>query len=208
MENRMNLSNLRSLYDDMCKEHWTISGFNFKYKSINYSVLVKRFVAHETRTSKYALVKLVFLSNDGRRLEVEANTNGILVDRIEVLKDFFLANKDYGYIKWIEQFYSKFNQQIITKCPEKYSDELLIELTKSLSISDSEDPRKIYLIGLRRNPADNFRSEFNADKARLLRPNLFEEFRSDNSISFCFSMDKTKQKNDQEIIYAFNCRNQ
>lgn len=73
-------------------------------------------------------------------------------------------------------------------------------IVRSLSISDSEDPNKIYCIGVRRNPEGKFRSEFNSDKTKVLRKTLYDKFADDHSISFCYSADQTKEKRD-EIIY-------
>lgn len=57
-------------------------------------------------------------------------------------------------------------------------------MIQSLSKSDSEDPSKIYCNKVRRNPNNGHRSEFNADKTKLLRPSLYTYFSNDESISF------------------------
>lgn len=49
---------------------------------------------------------------------------------------------------------------------------LILPVVQSLSKSDSEDPSKIYCNKVRRNPNNGYRSEFNADKTKLLRPSL------------------------------------
>lgn len=61
-------------------------------------------------------------------------------------------------------------------------------MIKSLSLSDSEDPRKIYCKNVKRNPYGRKRSKFNSDKVRLLREKLFERFKDEKTVSFCFSM--------------------
>ena len=57
----MLLSNLKELKDDMVNKNWTICSFIFRYKRIQYIVLVKRFVGTEKRVNEYALVKLHFM---------------------------------------------------------------------------------------------------------------------------------------------------
>lgn len=52
----MLLSNLNELKNDMVSKNWTICSFLFRYKSVVYIVLVKRFVGKEKRVNQYALV--------------------------------------------------------------------------------------------------------------------------------------------------------
>ena len=52
------------------------------------------------------------------------------------------------------------------KIPDNTSDEEKSAMVKSLSISDSEDPNKIYCYKIRRNPNSGKRSDFNSDKIR------------------------------------------
>lgn len=61
----MLLRNLKELKSDMVNKDWTICSFIFRYKGIEYIVLIKRFVGTEKRENPYALVKLHFMkSND------------------------------------------------------------------------------------------------------------------------------------------------
>jgi hypothetical protein len=59
-------------------------------------------------------------------------------------------------------------------------------MSVSLSKSDLEDPNKKYCSGVKRNPKDYSRSNFNDNKTRLLRTNLYKYFKDDKTISFCF----------------------
>lgn len=47
------------------------------------------------------------------------------------------------------------------------------------------------------------RSIYNDNKTRLLRPTLYEEYKDDNTISFCYSNDEEKEKSDREIKFNF-----
>lgn len=78
-----------------------------------------------------------------------------------------------------------------------------VAMVRSLSNSDSEDPNKIYCTKVRRNPVWNKRSEFNADKTKLLRGALFEHFRNDIGVSFCYSADKTEENDNDTILRNF-----
>ena len=77
-------------------------------------------------------------------------------------------------------------------------------MVKSLSISDSEDPTKIYCTNVRRNPEGQKRSVFNSDKTKILRSRLYEYFKDEESISFCYSKDVFKNNDDATILKNFS----
>lgn len=77
-------------------------------------------------------------------------------------------------------------------------------MVRSLSISDSEDPEKIYCTMVRRNPEGKKRSEFNSDKTKIRREELFEYFKDDESISFCYSKEPEKENDDATILRNFS----
>ena len=64
--------------------------FYFRYKSVVYIVLVKRFVGKEKRVNQYALVKLHFMKSDDLNdgLEIEANSSKLLIDA-KTLRQYF-----------------------------------------------------------------------------------------------------------------------
>ena len=118
--------------------------------------------------------------------------------------------REYFGIEWSENLGNilhQFNEHFAQFIPEKVdlskSKLIKIAMTKSLSESDSEDPSKIYCYGVRRNPDNGTRSIFNDNKSRLLRSKLYEKFMGENTISFCYSSDKKREKNDSQIIKNF-----
>ena len=78
----MLLSNLNELKKDMIDNNWTICSFLFRYKSVEYIVLVKRFVGKKKWVNQYALVKLHFMKRDNYidGLEIEANSSKLAID--------------------------------------------------------------------------------------------------------------------------------
>ncbi|KFF30869.1 hypothetical protein BBOMB_0186 [Bifidobacterium bombi DSM 19703] len=188
----------------MEKKNWTICSFLFYYKKVEYIVLVKRFVGEETKVSKYALVKLHFmrsgdLQND---LEVEANRKGLLVDA-KTLRVYFGIDYQENLGDIIRQFAEALDSAIPTSVPDNLSDEEKSAMVRSLSKSDSEDPSKVYCTKVRRNPNGGRRSEFNSDKTKLLRPNLFEYLSNDPGISFCYSAQASQENDDDTILKHF-----
>ena len=185
----MLLENLRQLKEDMRNKGWTICSFLFKYKKIEYIVLVKRFVGTEKRIDKYALVKLHFMkaNNLSDELQVEANVKKLIVDPKKL--------REYFGIEYREN---------LGNILQQFTENLGSAMVRSLSKSDSEDPNKIYCNKVRRNRDGGQRSEFNSDKTRLLRPMLFRAFCNDKSISFCYYADKEMENDDATIIRNFS----
>jgi hypothetical protein len=199
------LKNLRSLYDDMKIKGWTICSFIFNYKSINYIVLVKRFVEGEERIDNYALVKLEFMKeldlNDS--LNIEANSSRLIVDA-KTLREYFGIKYSYNLGDILKQFSEQFGASIPIKVKDETTNLEKQAMVNSLSISDSEDPEKIYCTKVRRNPKGKKRSQFNTDKTKLLRKKLFEFFKDDETISFCYSKEQIKENDDVTILKNFS----
>lgn len=207
-EETMTLENLKSLKDDMVSKNWTICSFIFSYKEIEYIVLVKRFVGTEKRIDTYALVKLHFMKADDLKddLQVEANSRGLIIDLKDLRKYFGIEyQENLGDI--LRQFTERLGRAIPIAVPDNVSAAEKTAMVQSLSKSDSEDPNKIYCTKVKRNPNGGKRSEFNADKTKLLRESLFEHFRNDIGISFCYSDDVNKENDDATILKNFATNN-
>ena len=193
----MLLSNLNELKKDMVNKNWTICSFLFRYKSVEYIVLIKRFVGKEKRINQYALVKIHFMKrddlNDG--LEIEAHSSTLLIDA-KTLRQYFGIEYQDNLGDILKQFTETFGKAIPMNIPDNISDEEKSAMVQSLSVSDSEDPNKIYCYKIRRNPNGGKRSDFNSDKTKLLRPILFKKFENEPSVSFCYSDDPLKENDD------------
>ncbi len=202
-----NLENLKSLKDDMATLGWSICDFLFTYKNTEYIVLVKRFVGSEKRVNQYALVKLHFMKTDNLNddLQVEANSNGLIVDT-KTLREYFGIDYDQENLRNIlTQFYERLGKSIPISMPNMncISNIEKQAVLSSLSRSDSENPNKIYCIGVKRNPDGKKRSDFNADKTKILRKKLYNSFSNDIGISFCYSEDPNREKDDATIYREF-----
>lgn len=201
------LEKLKSLKEDMKKNGWTICSFIFKYKNKNYIVLVKRFVGSVKRISEYALVKLEFMKENDLTdvLEVEANSNRLLIDA-KTLREYFGIEYSDNLGDIINQFSNQLGDSIPANIKVNISGIEKQAMVRSLSVSDSEDPEKIYCTMVRRNPKGKKRSEFNSDKTKLLRGELFKFFKDDESISFCYSKEVEKENDDATILKNFSKR--
>ncbi|RGC79769.1 hypothetical protein DW241_16635 [Hungatella hathewayi] len=189
----------------MVKKDWTICSFLFRYKSVDYIVLIKRFVGKEKRVNRYALVKIHFMKrnnlNDG--LEAEANSNQLLIDA-KTLRQYFGIEYQENLGDILKQFTETFGKAIPKNMPNDISNEEKGAMVYSLGRSDSEDPNKIYCYKIKRNPNGGKRSEFNSDKTKLLRPDLFHHFVNEPTVSFCYSDDPLKENDDSTILCNFS----
>lgn len=199
------LKNLNSLKQDMVNKGWTISSFMFTYKKTDYIVLVKRFVAPEKRSNQYALVKLHFMKATDLNYDLiaEANSQGLLISAKE-LREYFHIEYTENLGDVLKQFTERFGKTIPCSVSNNPSDEEKMAMVLSLNKSDAEDPRKIYCTGVRRNPEGQKRSDFNADKTKLLCPDLYKHFCNETSISFCFSADVSEEKDGATILRNFS----
>lgn len=196
--------NFKLLKVDMEEKGWVIEAFSFNYNKIIYVVLVKLYQRHEVKENPYALLKVEFLKthNIEDNLIVPANARELLIDA-RTLREYFGIEWSENLGNILRQFSEHFAQFIPDKVDLSKSNLFKIAMTKSLSDSDSEDPNKIYCYGVRRNPNNGTRSIFNDNKSRLLRPKLYEKFMGENTVSFCYSPDREREKSDAEIIRNF-----
>lgn len=204
----MLLNNLKKLKEDMEKKGWTICSFIFRYKAIDYIVLVKRFIDSEKKIDKFAMVKLHFMKcNDlADELKTEANSQGLLIDA-QTLRLYFGIEYKENLGDILRQFTQRLNGFIPTSVSEDISNIQKEAMVRSLSKSDSEDPSKIFCNRVRRNPEGEKRSPFNADKTKLLRRTLFNYFEEDLSISFCYCTEQSEENDDATILKNFAKRN-
>ena len=168
-------------------------------------MLVKRFVESEKKKDKFALVKLHFLKVDNLDddLLVEANCLKILASAKQ-LRNYFGIEYCENLGNILKQFSEQLGRSIPWELKDNYSELQKDLMVCSLSKSDSEDPRKRYCYKVKHNPNNACRSEFNTDKTKKLRPALFKKLGNDTNISFCYTADSSKEKDDATIIRNFS----
>lgn len=192
--------NFRSLKVDMEKKGWCIDSFTFEYKKQNYIVLVKLYKDDEKKP-KYGLLKVEFLESENfnKSLLVHANSNGLMVD-VKLLREYFNIEYSHNLGNILEQFNHLLSKHIPTEVIEGKSSIEQTAMVNSLSLSDSENPKKVYCYKVKRNPEGQKRSQFNDNKTRILRKELYEQLKTRN-ISFCYSENVEDAKTNEEIIY-------
>ena len=213
---RRPLQNLHLLKTDMEKKGWMIDSFKFRYKRINYIVLVILFSRDEPK-DKYALVQLDFLNaaNFNHHLLVSANAGGIMLSA-EELRMFF----GIRYAENLGDILQQFTELLGFHVPEKVSaSKTKIEkqaVAHKITQTGCEEPDKIYCYTVKRNPViidtktgekkQAKRTPENDSKTRMLRRTLYERLGKDDSISFCYSDDPAMSRTDEEIISSWTAR--
>jgi hypothetical protein len=199
------LENLRVLKADMESNGWVIDAFPFKFKAIDYLVLVKLYDDNDVNRPEFALLELEFLKkNDiSDNLVAPANTTKLLNTAQEI--------RTYFGIEWSEnlrdilsQFYEYLSGFIPLSAGLHRTQEVDVAMVESLSKSDSQDPRKVYCFSAKRNSNKGHRSPYNDNKTRILRPLLYSKLSGDPKVSFNYSLERSKEKSDSEIISNFS----
>lgn len=199
--------NFKLLKDDMIKEGWIIEAFNFEYKNTKYIVLTK---LNLPKVDNYELLKIeIIKENDFENsITIPLNVNGFLKNYFDIktFRKFFNIEYSENLGNIVNQFIVHFSSYIPNKVTLSKSNTLKKAIVNSLSKSDSQDPNKIYCYNVVRHLNNENRSVFNDNKAKLLRPELYEKLKDEPKISFCFSTKIEKHKSDSEILLNFSQR--
>lgn len=204
--------NLIFLKDDMELKGWVISSFLFRYKNIEYIVLVKLYEESEKRPL-YALVKMEFLqkNNFHESFEAAANAYGLIAEA-KAIREFFGIEYSENLGDILKQFYERVGLTIPTKVMQVSDKGQQDAMEYSLSKSDSENPDRKYCYKVKRNPVKKNgepgqRSPYNDNITRLRRPTLYEKLKTEKNLSFCYSLNQSDEKSDEEIIYNWTKNN-
>ncbi|WP_413575415.1 DUF6037 family protein [Bacillus thuringiensis] len=192
----------------MEKKGWCIDSFLFKYKMQEFIVLVKLYINGKGPVKpKYALLQLEFLKkgNINDKLLVPANSASLLEDA-STLRDYFGIDFGTDVGDAIQSFYRQLSLYIPTEVNTKKTTDQERAMVESLSNSDKDDPNKIYCYSVRRNSETKSgrfgeRSPYNDNKARILRPTLYNKLKNDIHLSFNFSADPEKCEDNDTILH-------
>lgn len=204
----MPLSNLRRLKDDMIKMDWVLCAFPFTFNQNDYIVVVRRFVeGGRARRNEYALVSMHFMrvNNMDDVLHVEANSNSLIIDA-QTLREYFRINYAPNLGDILQQFYGVLDGQIPDVININNDGEMAHAMLRILDWQNMGQNDGQHCGAVRRN-YEGRRTSYNSEKARILRPDLYEYFKDDDTISFCFYLDENMGRDDQTIITNF-ARNQ
>ncbi|MCD7723721.1 MAG: DUF6037 family protein [Clostridiales bacterium] len=201
---------------------WKITAFDFKYNSKEYVVLFKNQDSDGKRIDKYgnekniryiALLTFIDKNNIERILQFRVNSGWFDIHFPTFCSYFKISylNKSHG--KFFSQFRSSLNSSIpqnpINNFKHDYTPEIKKVIAKNYFEENGEKLNRIYCFGIMRNGKtkkgeQKYRTTDNANFTILMRPELFEYFKDDKTISFCFTDDESREKTDVEIIEGFS----
>ena len=211
------LENLHALKADMEKNGWVIDSFKFYFKKVDYIVLVILYVPDEPRP-QYALLQLDFLDakNFQRHLLVPANAQKLMTDA-KIIREFFDIKYEENLGEILLQFSRLLGKFIPDRVNTQKSQTEKEAMVYTLSKKDSDDPSRIYCYAVKRNPTvkdtltgivrQQRRSPYNDNKTRVLRRTLYNRLGGDDTLSFCYSDDPSKNRTDEEIISSWASKN-
>lgn len=182
--------------------------FTFRFKSVDYFVLVERFVPPD-RPPQYYIVKLTFVDsrNLSRTLACEANTVRTNADARAICQ-FFGITKRSQMRSVMDDFHAHLGRFVPAAIPNRLNEAEHQVVVAKLSVDDGDDANKIYCIGTRRNRprkdgSPGQRSIRNSQKTDMLRPELYQLLKADTNVSFNFSRDSSRALSDAEILRRF-----
>lgn len=198
------LNNIILLRDDLLKKGWCITAFDFVYKEIKYIVIFE-LLDKQLLKNKYYIAQLKFINtNDDSELITLVNSVGFNVS-ISTIRKFFNVNYVENLGDFLTQFYTYFAKFIPSSfiMPNKEHKEYIID-----TLNNKDHDNNIYCYAIKRNGKSAngkqyFRTIFNDNKTRLLRPILYDHFINDRTISFCYKPLLIDEKDDNTIIMNF-----
>lgn len=202
MENKKqpNMLNILALRNNLRETGWCITAFSFVYNKTSYTVLFEDLDKTKEK-NKFYIARITFIDdNEDRRISVLANTYSFDIS-ISQLRKFFKIKYIKNLGDLFQQFYVNFNKfipkQFVTPTPTQKD-----HIIKQLNSNDNDNSLYCYKVQRngKRDGIQSHRTIFNDNKTRLLRPILYEFFKNDNTISFCYSPKKSDEKTDNEII--------
>lgn len=196
------LKKLVSLTQDMKEKDQYITAFLFTFVKKEYMVYVYRFSDKLVRVNPYArvLLKIIEVDNPTNILISEANVQGLLASAKEI-REFLGLQYTTQIGDAIRAFIRALGQAMPARVGNNTDREKKI-IAHTFS-DDVEESEKIYCTRVRRNPEGYHRTEANAKKAELLVPEIYRQFQTDETISFCFSADPTLERTKNEIMLDF-----
>lgn len=196
--------NLKKLIKNMQDEGWIIDVFNFEYKQERYNVVLKLYTDKDVKPDKYAKASLEFCRESDSHDSIMA-----YIDFFEVR--FYSVHEFCRFFRVVpgdkmRDLFLDFSKRFAPFIPIRRN----LNLTKKqkdlmVRRCDADNPDAIYCFDVRRSGTDSHgqpkhRTLANGNKAALLRPELFDRFSADPTLSFFFTDDATKEKLDKEIL--------
>ena len=205
------INNIGLLLNDLRNNNWHMTAFDFTYKEKNYDVLFEDNDNIEERRNPYASVLLTFIDIDDpeRIYSVEANQVKMFFKPKQFRKYFGIAySENLGNI--FEQFFNYFLTFVPDAVPEQLCERQNNTIDHTLASRGGHNPNAIYCDDARRlgerDGEQLHRSTFIANLTQRRRPDLFQHFEREDTVTFYYSPNEDDELSTIEIINRFIAR--
>ena len=206
------INNMDSLLYDLRKHGYHMTAFRFNYNGYNYIVLFEDNGNIEERRNRYASVVMTFIddNNPDRRLVVEANRSKLLFTNVREFREFFGIRYSDNLGDIFKQFFERLLLFVPPEVLPELDDQMEIEIIRTLGGRGARNPNAIYCYDARRlgerDEKQMHRSIFISNLTEMRKPQLFEYFRDEPTVTFYYSPNAEDELDDIEIIHRFEVR--
>lgn len=178
------LTNLCLFLDAMNAQQWHMASFLYSYNGVRTAVSVEDLYCFEPNAPR-TICRLTFfdLDDEARRLVTEASKWSFQVN-VRDIKDFFRVGYKEDIRGFLEDFYSHFDRNT-PPVPAEEPTEAEESAIKKCYQSHGENPYT-NCYGIIHNRDNGQRRLCNEEKAKRYAFEVYEHYKNDTNISFCF----------------------
>lgn len=201
------INNIGSLKNDLENNGWHMTAFQFNYNGV-YDVLFENNEDFEKRKNPYASVTLTFIDTNSinRIYTIEANQVRMFFNAKD-FREFFKIKYSDNLGDVFKQFFDKFVQIVPSKMPNTLSQRQNDEIDHCLASREGHNPNAIYCYDARRlgkrDGKQMHRSIFISNLTHRKKPDLFEYFKNESTVTFYYSDNSNDELTDIQIINKF-----
>lgn len=202
--------NLPKLLRNLEENEWIIDVFDFEYKTIHYTVVLKLYTKEKDKPQEYAKASLEFLYEDDLNNSINAYIDFYEVhffSQREFCEFFNVKRTDASRNLFLD--FSKAFAPFISEERNSHPTTVQKDIMKRRCESNSHNAIYCYDVrrnGKKENGEQKHRTIENSNKAYLACPIAYEKIKDDKTFSFYFSEDPNDEKDDAELLKIYKSR--
>lgn len=207
----MAFSDLRALRDNMVNSEIAVFSTKYSYNKVNCYIAFCLLTDEDRKNKfyKYALLSVKFIEQENFDNVVicPANSLGLSIPYGELRRFFNIQYDPNGYEMWSAALINSIGNMITPNIPSQ-TPELQHVNIHTVCKHENRNPNRVYRSYLMRHPMDDkgnakCRTGYNAQLASIKFPKLYNLYRNDKHVSFCFTDDPNKEVSEQEAYDNF-----